>query len=251
MNFELVKYEKECYALAKAFNTFENLLLGRIFIVRTNHSNLLCMQHSINAKVQRWFTYLYIFDFTLEHIPCVDKVVADALFRIFTPISAQNTRPISLLGYLQVPKNKTSVAICRIVPIQVRYVGFGGCLPRVARHELSLHCRQIPSFGDPLGTFNRIVRVSWATIPMPSIKRVFRIFDPLRGIMRNINSCINFRKPCWQERPLTCNAQRHHHVRHHCNDCFSSLTPRAIHSVSVDGHRIIHQLRCHCHCRWV
>jgi len=33
--------EKECYALVKAFNTFENLLLGRVFIVRTDHRNLL------------------------------------------------------------------------------------------------------------------------------------------------------------------------------------------------------------------
>jgi len=56
--------EKECYALVKAFNTFENLLLGRVFIVRTDHRNLLWMQHSINAKIQRWLTYLYIFDFT-------------------------------------------------------------------------------------------------------------------------------------------------------------------------------------------
>jgi len=71
--------EKECYALVKAFNTFENLLLGRTFIVRTDHRNLLWMQHSINAKVQRWFTYLYVFECTLEHIPGVDNEVADAL----------------------------------------------------------------------------------------------------------------------------------------------------------------------------
>ena len=30
--------EKECCALVKAFNTFKNLWLGRIFIVRTDHS---------------------------------------------------------------------------------------------------------------------------------------------------------------------------------------------------------------------
>ena len=75
--------EKECYALVRAFMTFENLLLGRSFRVRTDHRNLLWMQHSINAKVQRWFCYLYQFDFALEHIPGVDNVVADALSRIF------------------------------------------------------------------------------------------------------------------------------------------------------------------------
>jgi len=39
---------KECYAVVKAFNTFENLLLGRFFIVCTDHLNLLWMQHSNN-----------------------------------------------------------------------------------------------------------------------------------------------------------------------------------------------------------
>jgi len=52
--------EEDCYALVKAFNTFENLLLGRTFIVRTDHRNLLWMQHSINAKAQRWFTNPYV-----------------------------------------------------------------------------------------------------------------------------------------------------------------------------------------------
>jgi len=79
--------EKECYALVRAFMTFENLLLGRSFRVRTDHRNLLWMQHSINAKVQRWFCYLYQFDFALEHIPGVDNVVADALSRIFAAAS--------------------------------------------------------------------------------------------------------------------------------------------------------------------
>jgi len=86
--------EKECYALVRAFHTFENLLLGRTFIVRTDHRNLLWMQHSINAKVQRWFQYLCVFDFTLEHIPGVDNVVADALSRIFSQMSQ---RPLAEL----------------------------------------------------------------------------------------------------------------------------------------------------------
>jgi hypothetical protein len=41
------------------------------------------MQNSINAKVQRWFSYIYNFDFDIEHIPGLDNVVADALSRIF------------------------------------------------------------------------------------------------------------------------------------------------------------------------
>jgi len=109
--------EKECYALVKAFNTFENLLLGRTFIVRTDHRNLLWMQQSINAKVQRWFTYLYIFESTLEHITGADNVVADALSRIFAPT------PLGPYSKLQPAPTASTIlsmaaisAVCNFVP---------------------------------------------------------------------------------------------------------------------------------------
>jgi hypothetical protein len=41
------------------------------------------MQNGINAKVQRWFSYIHNFDFDIEHIPGLDNVVADALSQIF------------------------------------------------------------------------------------------------------------------------------------------------------------------------
>jgi len=74
--------EKECWSLVKAFNTFESFLFGRSFKVRTDHRNLLYMQHSCNAKVQRWFGYLMLFDFIISHVPGIDNIVADALSRI-------------------------------------------------------------------------------------------------------------------------------------------------------------------------
>jgi len=74
--------EKECWALVKAFNTFEFFLFGREFTVKTDHRNLLYMQRSCNAKVQRWFGYLMLFDFTIEHIPGIKNIVADALSRV-------------------------------------------------------------------------------------------------------------------------------------------------------------------------
>ena len=75
--------QKECWALVKAFNTFEFFLFGKEFHVKTDHRNLLYMQRSCNAKVQRWFGYLMLFDFIIEHIPGVKNVVADALSRVF------------------------------------------------------------------------------------------------------------------------------------------------------------------------
>ena len=74
--------QKECWALVKSFNTFESILFGREFKVRTDHRNLLYMQYSCNDKVQRWFGYLMLFDFIIEHVPGVSNVVADAMSRI-------------------------------------------------------------------------------------------------------------------------------------------------------------------------
>ena len=82
--------EKECWALVKSFNTFEMFLVGREFRVKTDHRNLLYMQHSCNAKVQRWFGYLMLFDFTIKHIPGIDNIVADALSRVFAVMAQLN-----------------------------------------------------------------------------------------------------------------------------------------------------------------
>jgi len=82
--------EKECWALVKAFNVFEFFLFGRNFKVRTDHRNLLYMQHSCNMKVQRWFGYLMLFDFVIIHVPGVDNIVADALSRVFATMFSLN-----------------------------------------------------------------------------------------------------------------------------------------------------------------
>jgi len=75
--------EKEGFAIVKALKSFELLLLGRSFILRTDHRNLLYMGHSINLRVQRWYAYVSRFDLTIEHIPGVENVISDALSRIF------------------------------------------------------------------------------------------------------------------------------------------------------------------------
>ena len=75
--------EKECFAIVRALQSFENLLLGRSFTLRTDHRNLLYMGHSVNLRVQRWYAYIMRFDITLEHIPGVDNIISDALSRVF------------------------------------------------------------------------------------------------------------------------------------------------------------------------
>ena len=75
--------EKEGFAIIRAVTAMEMMLLGRPFILRTDHRNLLYMGHSTNLRVQRWYSYLSRYDITLEHIPGETNIVADALSRMF------------------------------------------------------------------------------------------------------------------------------------------------------------------------
>jgi len=47
--------------------------------IHTDHRNLLFMQNSVNAKVQRWFSYPYIFDLDIEYVPGIDMTILSLL----------------------------------------------------------------------------------------------------------------------------------------------------------------------------
>jgi hypothetical protein len=74
--------EQECFAVYYSILRLESYLLGRHFVVATDHKNLLYLQNSTIPKLVRWRLRLLEFDFTLLHIPGKENVVADALSRI-------------------------------------------------------------------------------------------------------------------------------------------------------------------------
>ena len=85
-------YEKEAFAIYKAVNQFQYLLTDADFIIKTDHRNLLYMnQNTSSDKVARWKMYLQQFNFTLEHIPGKDNIVADFASRLYTRMQNVNT----------------------------------------------------------------------------------------------------------------------------------------------------------------
>jgi hypothetical protein len=74
--------EKECYAIFQSMRKLEHLLQDRKFILRTDHRNLLFLNAQPSAKVTRWKLAIQEFDFTIEHIPGKDNIVADHMSRL-------------------------------------------------------------------------------------------------------------------------------------------------------------------------
>ena len=79
--------EREAWACVWALEKWEKYLLGRPFILRTDHSALqtLLSSHTSkreSSKFHRWLERLAVFDFTPEYLPGAANKVADALSRL-------------------------------------------------------------------------------------------------------------------------------------------------------------------------
>ena len=75
--------EKECAAIVAALKHFEVYLVGRKFVVQTDHHALqyLDQTKSSNGHLARWALMLQPFDFEIRHRPGRDNANADGLSR--------------------------------------------------------------------------------------------------------------------------------------------------------------------------
>ena len=78
------KHERELLAVIHALRTWRHYLLGRKFIIVSNHHSLkfLQTQPQLSRRQARWLEFLAEFDFEIVHRPGKSNVVADALSRL-------------------------------------------------------------------------------------------------------------------------------------------------------------------------
>jgi hypothetical protein len=77
--------EKECLAIVDAMKIFRHLLLGREFIVRTDHFSLtylLSQQKTPQHRIARWIDTLAEYNFRIKHLSGNKNTAADALSRV-------------------------------------------------------------------------------------------------------------------------------------------------------------------------
>jgi hypothetical protein len=74
--------EQEAFGIFYSVFKLNYYLIGKEFIIETDHNNLLWMEASRVPKVIRWRIYLQGFNFCIKHIPGKKNIVADWLSRL-------------------------------------------------------------------------------------------------------------------------------------------------------------------------
>lgn len=76
--------EKECLAVKWALDTFKYYLLGREFVLETDHRALQWMNQmkDSNARITRWYLSVQPYRFSIQHVPGRDNATADFLSRL-------------------------------------------------------------------------------------------------------------------------------------------------------------------------
>jgi len=75
--------EQEAFGIFYAVQKLAYYLMGKEFVIETDHNNLLWMERSKVAKIIRWRLYLQSFRFKIRHIAGKKNLVADWLSRLY------------------------------------------------------------------------------------------------------------------------------------------------------------------------
>jgi hypothetical protein len=90
-----VEHDRTAFGVYFCVIKLEHLLLGRKFVIETDHANLLYMNIAKAPKVVRWRLRLQEFDFEIRHIAGKLNIVADGLSRLLAMRAARNHHNVS------------------------------------------------------------------------------------------------------------------------------------------------------------
>ena len=96
-----VAYELEMYAVVRAVEHFRVFLLGKEFLLRTDHAalrNLLKRDLPPTTRVERWILRLSEYTFKIEHQKGQDNIIADVLSRLPFASAQESTSVVGNSG---------------------------------------------------------------------------------------------------------------------------------------------------------
>ena len=129
--------EKECFAVVSAIKKWNHYVLGRDFIVRTDHHPLcwLNRNYNNNPKLNRWRMLLQDYSFNIEHVKGRMNCVADCLSRypVDSPTdidieqrstSTQTDNPVNIVGAVTTRSmnhrsNSLSTELSPVIPVEI------------------------------------------------------------------------------------------------------------------------------------
>ncbi|XP_071905719.1 uncharacterized protein [Coffea arabica] len=91
-------YDKELYALVRALEMWQHYLRAREFVIKTDHESLkhLKGQQKLSKRHAKWVAFIEFFPYVIKYKTGKSNVVADALSRRHTLLTALDTK---LLGF--------------------------------------------------------------------------------------------------------------------------------------------------------
>ena len=119
--------EQELYAVKWAVEQWRPYLLGRKFIIETDHANLkwLCSIAPHKAKLARWASLLAEYDFELHHRPGHTNTVPDALSRYPASQQPQQEHDYASAAFVDpLPPTAVSIYLATVlglVPYQPKF----------------------------------------------------------------------------------------------------------------------------------
>jgi hypothetical protein len=130
---DYVSHDIELVSIVHALKMWKHYLLGRIFVLMTDHCGLrhLFDQPKLNARQDRWMELLSEFDFKIKHIKGKENRVVDALSRSMKTIHLAAVSTYETNVRERVRNAQETNAFFKIVtsylkkePIGIKYEGY-------------------------------------------------------------------------------------------------------------------------------
>ena len=88
-------HEHEMIAILEALIKWEDKLLGRKFVIVTDHKSLEYFetQLHLSSRQTRWWEYIFCFNFTIQHVDGTDNQVVDCLSRYYEADGPEDYHP--------------------------------------------------------------------------------------------------------------------------------------------------------------